>query len=276
VPDHSRFSKNRHGRFRERDVFRHVFETTVRRCMSDGLGGGGGFAVESSVLEADASRYHGLASLAEVDWSDPTRQSRAVREDLAARDPEPAPERKAPNVISPSDPCSAWTAKANMRVQFGYGLNYLIDTANAVIVDVAATPARTYDEVAVTRTMLERTQARLALKPNRLAADTAYGTGKFLGFLKAQRIAPHMPVWNKAQRTDGTVSRSDLTYDAERDVYTCPAGKTLRSTGRVSADNTRRHLASVPDCSACPLKPRCCPNTIHRKVTRDVHEDAPG
>jgi len=75
--------------------------------------------------------------------------------------PEPAPERKAPKVISPSDPCSAWTAKANKRVQFGYGLNYLIDTANAVIVDVAATPARTYDEVAVTRTMLERTRERL-------------------------------------------------------------------------------------------------------------------
>jgi hypothetical protein len=51
-------------------------------------------------------------------------------------------------VISPVDPCSAWTAKANERVQFGYGLNYLIDIENAVIVDVEATPARTYDEVA--------------------------------------------------------------------------------------------------------------------------------
>jgi transposase len=274
VPDHSTFSKTRHGRFRDGDVFRQVFETTVRRCMSAGLVSGDGFAVDASVLEADASRYHGVASLDELDWSDPARQTRAVREYLAALDPEPAPERKPPKVISPSDPCSAWTAKANKRVQFGYGLNYLIDTAHAVIVDVEATPARTYDEVAATRTMLERTHRRLDLKPRRLAADTAYGTGKFLGFLKAQKIAPHIPVWDKAQRTDGTFSRSDFTYDAERDVYTCPAGKTLRSTGKVLADNTRRYLASVPDCRACPLKPRCCPNMIHRKVTRDVNEDA--
>jgi hypothetical protein len=51
-------------------------------------------------------------------------------------------------VISPVDPCSAWTAKANKRVQFGYGLNYLIDIKYAIIVDVEATPARTYDDEA--------------------------------------------------------------------------------------------------------------------------------
>ena len=80
-------------------------------------------------------------------------------------------------MISPSDPSSAWTAKANKRVQFGYGLNYLIDIENAVIVDVEATPARTYDEVAATKTMIDRTERCFALRPKRLAADTAYGTG---------------------------------------------------------------------------------------------------
>jgi hypothetical protein len=97
-------------------------------------------------------------------------------------------------VISPSDPQSAWTAKANKRVQFGYGLNYLIDIENAVIVDVEATPARTYDEVAATQTMLDRTQKCFGLKPKRLAADTAYGTGKFLGWLvKVKKITPPHP-----------------------------------------------------------------------------------
>jgi hypothetical protein len=83
-------------------------------------------------------------------------------------------------VISPTDPCSAWTAKANKRVQFGYGLNYMIDVEHAVIVDVEATPARTYDEVAATRTMLDRSETTFGLKPERLTADTAYGTGKLL------------------------------------------------------------------------------------------------
>ena len=83
-------------------------------------------------------------------------------------------------MISPVDPCSAWTAKANKRVQFGYGLNYLIDTKNAVIVDVEATPARTYDEVAATKIMIKRTEATQGLKPRRLVADTAYGTASSL------------------------------------------------------------------------------------------------
>jgi hypothetical protein len=116
----------------------------------------------------------------------------------------PDPARKTRKVVSLSDPASAWTAKANKRVQFGYGLNYLIDTENAIIVDVEPTPARTYDEVRATKVMLNRTRRRLGIKPKRLAADTAYGTGQFLGWLVGQRIAPHIPVWDKSQREDGT------------------------------------------------------------------------
>ena len=82
----------------------------------------------------------------------------------ALDDEDPDADRKLPKVISPADPCSAWTAKANKRVQFGYGLNYLIDIENAVIVDVEATPARTYDEVAATKTMIERTEERFGLE----------------------------------------------------------------------------------------------------------------
>src|ERR1700733_5489033 len=78
--------------------------------------------------------------------------------------PTAAPDRKPPKVISPSDPSSAWTAKANKRVQFGYGLNYLIDVEHAIIVDVEATPARTFDEVASTKTMIERTGRRFDSK----------------------------------------------------------------------------------------------------------------
>src|SRR5262249_39993268 len=151
---------------------------------------GEGFAVDASVMEANASRYHGKAP-DELDWTEKQQRKRAVAEYLAALEAEAAVEsdalpdresggaegkrrrryeRPPPKVTSPSDPQSAWTAKANKRVQFGYGLNYLIDTENAVIVDVEATPARTYDEVAATRTMLDRTEECFDLKPRRLAA----------------------------------------------------------------------------------------------------------
>ena len=152
VPDHSTFSVNRHGRFRSSNIFRQLFEAVVRACMDAGLVQGEGFAIDASVIEANASRYHGKTP-DEIDWSAPERQTRAVVEFLSAiDDDDPNADRKLPKVISPVDPCSAWTAKANKRVQFGYGLNYLIDTGPAaVILDVEATPARTYDEVAETQ-----------------------------------------------------------------------------------------------------------------------------
>src|SRR5438094_1087360 len=228
VPHHSTFSENRLHRFRESDVFRHIFERVVAACMAAGLVKGEGFAVDASVMEANASRYHGKA-LDELDWTDAQRQKRAVAEYLAGLEaetqvqeggdsrgggsdgkPTAAPDRKSPKVISPSDPSSAWTAKANKRVQFGYGLNYLIDVEHAIIVDVEATPARTYDEVASTKTMIERTEQRLDLKPDWLAGDTAYGTGKLLAWLLGKNITPHIPVWDKSAREDGTFSRADF------------------------------------------------------------------
>jgi len=275
VPHHSTFSENRLHRFRESDVFRHIFERVVAACMAAGLVKGEGFAVDASVMEANASRYHGKAP-DEIVWTEPERQTRAVKEYLAALEAEnePNPDRKPPKVISPSDPCSAWTAKANKRVQFGYGLNYLIDIENAVIVDVEATPARTYDEVAATKTMIERTDKRLGLRPKRLAADTAYGTGKFLGWLIDAGIAPHIPVWDKSTREDGTLSRSDFRWDKRRGVYICPNNKVLHTSGTVHDGRTLLYRASKLDCDVCALKVRCCPNQLARKIPRDVHEDA--
>ena len=274
VPDHSTFSVNRHGRFRDSDILRHVFEAVVRACMDAGLVKGDGFAVDASVIEADASRYHGKAP-DEIDWSLPERQTRAVAEFLTALDDEdPDADRKLPKAISPVDPCSAWTAKANKRVQFGYGLNYLIDIESAIIVDVEATPARTYDEVVATKMMIKRTDERMGLKPKRLAADTAYGTATFLSWLIGTGITPHIPVWDKGQREDGTFSRGDFAFDKKRNVYVCPTGKLLTTTGRVHDGRTILYLASTRDCGSCPIKSQCTPNITFRKIPRDVHEDA--
>jgi transposase len=273
VPDHSTFSVNRHGRFRDSDLLRHVFEAVVLACMDAGLVKGEGFAVDASVIEADASRYHGKAA-DEIDWSLPERQTRAVAEFLSSLDDEdPDTDRKLPKVISPTDPCSAWTAKANKRVQFGYGLNYMIDTGHAVIVDVEATPARTYDEVAATRTMIDRTEKAFGLKPKRLTADTAYGTGKLLAWLLGKDITPHIPVWERSERTDGMFSRTDFAYDAERDVYICPNGRPLRTSRTVHDGRVRNYLSQPRDCRACRLRARCT-RAPFRKIARDINEEA--
>jgi transposase len=273
VPDHSTFSVNRHGRFRDSDVFRQLFEAVVRVCMDARLVKGEGFAIDASVMEANASRYHGQAP-GEIDWSTPERQTRAIAEFLSSFDDEnPDADRKLPKVISPTDPCSAWTAKANKRVQFGYGLNYMIDTEHAVIVDVEATPARTFDEVAATRTMIDRTERAFGLKPQRLAADTAYGTGRLLAWLLDRAIAPHIPVWERYPPADGMFSRSDFAYDAERDVYICPNGRLLKTTGTIHDGRVRNYLSHPGECRACALKGRCT-RAPFKKIARDINEDA--
>jgi transposase len=275
VPDHSTFSVNRHGRFRDSDILRQVFEGVARRCMQAGLVGGEGFAVDASVVEADASRFKRIEG-SEIDWTNEERARRPIREYLAALDGADTPinPERAPKALSPTDPAAAWTTRGRHKVMFGYSLNYLIDMEHAVIVDVEATPTRITKEVDATETMIERTEARFALKPRRIAADVAYGTGEMLDWLMRRNIDPHIPIKDMSKRGDGTLSREDFAFDAERDVYICPEGKTLRTTGRVFAGNTLYYRASKRDCERCPLKLRCCPKSPERRVSRDVNEAA--
>ena len=176
--------------------------------------------------------------------------------------------------MSPTDPAAAWTTRGRNKVMFGYSLNYLIDMENAVIVDVEATPTRISKEVEATETMIERTQDRFGLKPDHIAGDVAYGTGKMLGWLVNREIDPHIPVWDKAKRDDDTLSRGDFAFDQVGDVYICPKGNTLKTTGRVHDGKTLLYRSSKYDCDPCPLKPKCCPRTPSRKIPRDVNEAA--
>jgi IS5 family transposase len=275
VPHHSTFSVNRLGRFRESDILRKVFEEVVCGCMTAGLVGGEGFAVDASVIEADASRFQRVKG-AEVDWTDAQRASRPVREYLVALESENPPinPKQKPKAMSPSDPCAAWTTRGRHKVMFGYSLNYLIDMENAVILDVEATPTRISKEVDATETMIERTEDRFGLKPDRLAGDVAYGTGEMLGWLVAHGIEPHIPVWDRGKREKGTFSRADFAYDEVRDIYVCPGGKPMKTTGRLHSDGYYRYAASKRDCDICPLKPRCCPTQPERRVPRAPDEAA--
>ena len=282
VPDHSTFSKNRHGRFRESDLLRKVFETTVQRCIAEDLVGGEGFAVDASMIKADANRQRSVPG---SEWQAPETANHAVREYLAVLDDAAfgAATPVVPKFISHADPASRWTGANGGLAFFAYCTNYLIDLKSAVILDVEATTAVRQAEVTAQQRMIDRTQERFGLWPERLAADAAYGSAENLAWLVHERgIEPHIPVFDKSQRTDGTFSRDDFTYDYVSDTYHCPAGKTLRRYRRqftvprtgVIKDNTVRYRASMRDCEACPLKPRCCPNAPARKVPRSIHEGA--
>jgi len=186
-----------------------------------------------------------------------------------------AANEKLPKFISPSDPAAQWTGALRGPAFFAYATNYLIDVENAVIVDVEASRAIRPAAVGAARTMIERTEDFFGLKPDRLAADTAYGSAPMLAWLvKDKKIAPHIPVIDKSSRKDGTFSRADFRFDAEANLYVCPQGKTLITTGRVYEERRLNYRASKLDCDICPLKQKCCPNTPARQIPRDIDEDA--
>ena len=275
-------SKNRHGRFRDSDLLREVFETTVRRCMTEGLVGGEGFAVDASMIKADANRQRGVPG---GEGLPPETANHAVREYLAVLDDAAfgAATPVVPKFVSPADPASRWTGANGGLAFFAYCTNYLIDLKHAVILDVEATTAVRQAEVTAQRRMIDRTQERFGLWPERLAGDAGYGSAENLAWLVHDRgIEPHIPVFDNSKRTDGTFSRDEFAYDHKSDTYRCPAGKILRHYRRpfttprtgVSKDNMLSYRASKNDCDTCPMKPRCCPNAPARKLLRSIHEGA--
>jgi transposase len=285
VPDHSTFSRNRHGRFRESDILRHLFEATVQTCIDEGLVGGEGFACDASLIAADTNKQRSLSG---KDWDCrpvPKNAARAVEEYMATLDDAAfgAASEVRPKFISPSDPAAQWTGANKGQAFFAYATNYLIDTDHAVILDVEASRAIRQAEVGASRTMLDRTAGRFGLTPKRLIADSAYGSAHNLAWLvKERQIEPHIPVFDLSKRTDGTFSRDDFIYDHASDRYRCPAGKDLVHGRRrykvprsgITKDGMMRYRATRRDCSACALKPRCCPKEPARKIPRSIHEDA--
>ena len=217
IPDHSTFSKNRHSRFRESDLLRQGFETTVARCMEEGLVGGQGFAIDASLISADVQKQN---SSNPEDWAarvtDVDDAPRAVQEYLNTLDDEAfgAATTTKPKFTDHADPASQWTAARKGPAFFAYSTNYLIDTDHSIIVDVDASRSNRTAEVRAMRKMIDRTEERSDLKPDWIAADTAYGSSDNLVWLALKRkILPFIPVFDKGERTDGTFSRSDLTWD---------------------------------------------------------------
>ena len=253
VPDHSTFSKNRHGRFRACDLHRLLFEQAVARCAAAGLVAGRDLAVDGSTIMADASREKKLKGADAVDELRAGESiSRPVAEYLAALDaalpPDPdEPATVNPTSISPTDPQAALTCKHG--------------------------PARFSSEVAATRTLVSRVGTTRGITPESLAADKAYGSGPLLSWLIDRKITPYIPVIDRSRQRDAFFTRDAFHYDREADAYRCPADKPLGYCGTKRASQVRVYRSHVADCAGCELKPRC---TVSRKrsITRLVSEDA--
>jgi transposase len=289
IPDHSVFSRARHERFRESNALRRVFEGVVAKCIAVGLVGGEGFSIDASLIKADVDKKKRMPGNQPIAWPKAEDASRAVREYLAALDAARTDEesgggdnggsrgdgssrRKPGKEVSLTDPQATWVTRPGVDPFFAYDVNYLIDNKAGIIVDAEGTRANRLEEIAVTRTMVERVGRRFDLQPRRLAGDTVYGAVRLLKWLVDRKITPHIPVWDKSARSDGTFSRADFVFDQQRNVYICPGGAELTSTGNIDQGHIIYYRASKNDCSTCSLKPKCTTATA-RKVTRDLDEE---
>ncbi len=258
IPDHSTFSKNRHGRFQQSGVFREVFEEIVRRCLEAGLVEGKNLAVDGTMVGANASRQSRVPreQLKEV-----AQISQTVREYLAELE-QVNPVSDAA-MVSTTDPDAILTTKGGGTAMMAYYDNYLIDTSSRVILAVEATPALFHQETVAARTMMERVE-KLGVRPESLGADKAYGSGEFLAWLLQQGVQPHIPVIDRRHQTDGRFTRDQFRYDAAENAYYCPEGKALRYRGLQRSNHGYAYEATPAQCQGCPQKKLCTPAPARR------------
>jgi transposase len=289
IPDHSVFCRARNERFRESDALRRVFEGVVGTCIAAGLVGGEAFSIDASLIKADVDKKKRVPGDQPITWPKTEEASRAVQEYLAVLDAARNDEgngdgdgggssgdggsrRKPPKEVSLTDPQATWVARPGVDPFFASDANYLIDNKVGIIVDAEGTRANRTVEITITETMIERAKRRFDLRPQRLAGDSVYGAVRLLKWLVDRKITPHIPVWDKSARHDGTFSRADFVFDPQRNVYICPGGAELTSTGNIDQGHIVYYRANKNDCSACSLKLKCTTAPM-RKVTRDVNED---
>jgi transposase len=258
IPDHSTFSKNRHGRFRQSGVFREVFEEIVRRCVEAGLVKGETLAVDGTMVAADASQH---SRIRREELRDAAQVSRTVQQYLAEL--EQANPVAQPALVSTTDPDALLATKGRGSVRMAYYDNYLIDTSSRVILEVEATPALFHQETAAARRMMERSE-KLGLHPKNLAADKAYGSGEFLAWLMALGVEPHIPVIDRRHQTGGRFTHDQFRYEPAENAYYCPEGKALRYRGLKIKAQSYSYCSTEAQCEGCPQKKCCTPGTYRR------------
>lgn len=230
--------------------------------------GGDGFAVDASIIPADASRQRGLTP--EEIASGQHEVAKAVTDCLASFDDGATPSK----FVSLTDPEARWKASKDRAAFHAYSANYLIDLRAGIVVDSETTQPVKTDEVAASQKMLDRTREGFGLHPERLAADTAYGSGPMLEWLLEERaIEPHIPVWDKDSPAPGRLAISSFKWDGKVDRYVCPEGKFLTSNGKIGKDDTKIYLTRTADCRNCPLKAACTPKRPQRVIRRSIYEN---
>lgn len=264
IPDHSTFSKNRHGRFRQCGVFRKVFEEIVRRCLEAGFVEGRNLAVDGTLVGANASQKSRVPKERLVEAAKLSRTVQEYLTELERENPVADSEgnMKFQKKVSTTDPDATWAVKSGPAM-LGYYDNYLVDTTSRVILSVHATPALFSQETFAARRMVEHV-GQFGIHPQNLAADKAYGSGEFLAWLLARNIQPHIPVIDRQHQTRGRLTRDAFRYEPKENAYYCPEGKPLHYRGQRRSSGGDLYRSTEAQCRDCPQKKLCTAGPYRR------------
>ncbi len=272
IPHHSTFSKNRHGRFHESDLFQQLFEEIVDRCQEAGLVEGEHLSVDGSFIAANASRSSRIPREQLAEAAQVKLTIREYLTELEQQNPIEEPTHQQA-LVSTTDPDSTYATKGSRAAELGYFNNYLIDNKSGVIVGVQATAARLSQESVAAREMITRSAERRGRFPQSVAADTTYGNGELLAWFEERNITPYIRVKESPAPKTNLYGIEKFTYVAETNSYQCPEGKRLTYVGINAINRTHVYVATRKRCRDCPQKAQCTRGR-YRQIAIHVHEAA--
>jgi len=273
IPHHSTFSKNRHGRFQESQLFEQLFEEIVRRCVEAGLVQGDNLSVDGSFVEANAAKE---SRIPREQLTEAARVQRSVRQylvELEEQNPVEEPVHQQEQV-STTDPDSTYATKGGTPARLGYYDNYLVDNQSCVIVGVQATAARLSQETVAAQDMIARFSQWQGREPASVAADATYGNGEFLQWLLDRGITPYMRTRDSARRKQSPFYGPErFTYQPESNSYRCPAGEQLNYVGLNVRNRAHAYIGSAKRCGPCSQKTQCTSGR-YKYLAIHMHEPA--
>jgi transposase len=273
IPHHSTFSKNRHGRFQESNLFEELFAQIVRQCVEVGLVQGKYLSVDGTFVEANAAKQSRIPREQLAEAAQVNQTVRQYLVELEQQNPveEPVHEQ---DQVSTTDPDSTYATKGGTPARLGYYDNYLVDNPSCVIVGVQATAARMSQETVAAQDMLTRFAQWQGGAPESVAADTTYGNGEFLQWLADRGITPYMRTRDSVHRKNSPFYGPErFTYQPESDRYICPAGQPLNYGGRSHRNRSYTYIGTRKRCGACSQRPQCT-SAAFRCLVIHQHEPA--
>jgi transposase len=281
VPDHSTFSKNRHERFSEDDLFQQIFDEIINQCISKGLLTGKHLTVDSTYIKANAS-FKSLEPIV-VDMKPKEYIEKLQIENPVEEKPwEPGDDyphrgQKISNDThrSKTDPDARLSRKSfRATTDLYHAATYVMDNRSRIIVgaDAGKPDLRTDSERAVSQ--IRRIKWKHKIQPESLGADKGYATGEFINNLINENIEPHIPIFDYQRHNHkGIYSRKEFTYDKTKDIFICPEGKELRYWGIHKRSRQHVYRAHIKDCTTCVKKHECTKDRA-RSVGFHIYKDS--